>query len=206
MEESILKTCDKATLKNMALDKGLTSAGFNGRNVSRMRKQDFIDFILNTQRTLPNREFYNDLEDVVNIFQELILDDILPVWLIGALNGQRILENNNNVEKEPERVPNEEDEIVPNLTIKDLILSHELDCQLCQKNQDIIKENLMVTTNLQNLESKLSCIVCKINLRNMIFSPCQHLATCISCSKNPLLGQKCPLCRKTFTHSNRVFF
>lgn len=219
MEESILKTHDKTTLKNMAFDKGLTRRGFNGRNASRMRKQDFIDFILHTQQheTSPSLE-----DEVVNLFQELIMDDEFRpiVHVMGILNGihtlqvrtsngdVRVFERSisDNSDKD-ERVPNEEDEVVPNLELKNIIDNmHDDDCKCeeCEKNSDIKKENLKVQMNVKDLETKITCVVCQSNTRNVIFRPCNHLATCISCSKNPLL-KKCPLCRKVFETKIRVF-
>ena len=223
MEESILRMHDKTTLKNMALDKGLSRRGFNGRNASRMRKQDFIDFILYKDRNDQGLDMSPSLEDdMINIFQELIMDDSFQpiIHIMGALGGLQsgsihvFGRSNSCTQKEPqeERVPNEEDESVPNLVIKDLITGQkmcdidcECECDVCQKNNDIIKENLKVKNNLQDLETKITCVVCQSNVRNVIFNPCNHLATCISCSKNPMLNKKCPLCRKKFENTTRVF-
>jgi hypothetical protein len=86
----------------------------------------------------------------------------------------------------PERVPNEEDEEVPDLNV-------------CEEISEEVK------TNVKNLEIKTSCVICQINMRNIVFAPCNHLVACISCSKDPNLGNKCPLCRKTYTSTIRVF-
>jgi hypothetical protein len=212
---------DKMTLKNMALDKGLSRRGFNGRNVSRMRKQDFIDFILYKDRIDQGLDISPSLEDdMINIFQELIMDDSFQpiIHIMGALGGLQsgnihvFGRSNSYAQKEPsldERVPNEEDESVPNLAIQELITSQKMcdtdcECDVCQKNNDIIKENLKVKNNLQDLETKITCVVCQSNVRNVIFKPCHHLATCISCSKNSMLNF-CPLCRKKFESAIRVF-
>lgn len=222
MEESILKMHNKTSLKNMALDKGLTRRGFNGRNVSRMRKQDFIDFIL-----FSNEDSTSSLEDeVLNMFQELIMDDSFQpiIHIMGALHGVESIHvfgsRSDNLQpssprpriepkkKLSERVPNEEDESIPNLTIQELIknnCSSDCKCEICEKNNDITKDNLKVKTNLQDLETKITCVICQSNVRNTIFSPCNHLAACISCAKNPLLGKKCPLCRKVIDSTTRVF-
>jgi len=229
MEESILKMHDKMTLKNMALDKGLSRRGFNGRNLSRMRKQDFIDFILYKDRSPPHRQESRDdgsispslEEEVINMFQELIMDDSFQpiIHIMGALHGlesihvfghrQEGRRASNDDKKEPqERIPNEEDESVPNFSMQDLIIKKccsDCSCETCQKNNDIEKSNLKVKLNIQDLETKITCVVCQSNIRNTIFSPCNHLATCIACSKNPLLGTKCPLCRKVFDSTTRVF-
>jgi E3 ubiquitin-protein ligase mind-bomb len=226
MEESILKMHDKTTLKNMALDKGLTRRGFNGRNVSRMRKQDFIDFLIFKDHNSPLRRLNSNegstssLEDeVLNMFQELIMDDSFQpiIHIMGALHGlenihvfgSRAENPRTGPKKETsERTPSEEDESIPNFTIQELIkndCSSDCECEVCKKNNDIIKDNLKVKTSLQDLETKNTCVVCQSNVRNTIFSPCNHLATCISCAKNPLLGKKCPLCRKVFDSTTRVF-
>lgn len=236
MEESMLKMHDKTTLKNMALDKGLTRRGFNGRNISRMRKQDFIDFLiyenstqlhrLNNQGNVIPYEHYDNngstlsLEnEVLNMFQELIMEDSFQplIHIMGALHGFdsiRVFDSYNNLyldkdKVEPsERIPNEEDESVPNFIVQDLIKNNckpDCLCEICQKNNDIINDNLKVKTTLYDLETKITCVVCRSNVRNIVFSPCNHLATCISCAKNPLLDKKCPLCRKVFNSTSRVF-
>ena len=227
MDESILRMHDKPTLKNMAFDKGLSRRGFNGRNASRMRKQDFIDFILykdRMERSLENGSASPSLEDeMIEMFQEIILDDtISPIFqIMDALNnlqgrntiifGRSSLSSNDsssNDSKEPERVPNEEDEVVPDLSLKETEKSSCNDdciCEICQKNKEIEKENLKVKTTIHDLENKISCVVCQSNVRNVVFSPCNHLATCITCSKNPLLNKKCPLCRKVFETTTRIF-
>jgi hypothetical protein len=231
MEELILQMHDKTTLKNMALNKGLSKKGFNGRNVSRMRKQDFIDFIVFKDRNSPlnrlnnNEGLTSSLEDeVINLFQELIIEDLFQplIRIINSSNeidniyvfGSRPDNNQDNTQdihanKEPERIPNDEDESIPNFTTQELIknnCSSDCNCTICEKNNDIKKHNSKVTTNLRDLETRITCVVCQINVRNTIFSPCNHLATCISCAKNSLLGKKCPLCRKMFDNVARIFY
>lgn len=221
MEESILKMHDKTTLKNIAFDKGLTRRGFNGRNTSRMRKQDFIDFILHFERQHEISPSSSLEDEVVNLFQELIMDDefrpiihvmggIHTLQLRTANDDVRVFErsiSNDNDKECVERIPNEEDEVVPNFELKNLIdNAHDSDCKCeeCQKNISIKKENLKVQMNVKDLETKITCVVCQNNTRNIIFGPCNHLATCISCSKHPLL-KKCPLCHKVFDTKTRVF-
>lgn len=213
MEESILKMHDRTTLKNLALDKGLTSRGFNGRNVSRMRKQDFIDFILKDQIQDDESELHLE-DDMINIFQELIMDDSFQpiIHIMGALGGIHVFGRSTSVgggqvKKDPERVPNDEDESVPNLVVQELVqkCSVPCRCEVCKKNIHITNENLKVKENLHNLETKITCVICLSNVRNVIFGPCNHLAACITCSKNPLL-KKCPLCRKSFDSTSRVFY
>lgn len=216
MEQPILMKYDKITLRNMAVDKGLTPTGFNGRHLSRMRKQDFIDFIL-----FKYRESRHELEDddVFNIFQDLILDDSVQplIHIINAFYDSetvhilnRTLSVNDDKKNSLDRIPNEEDETVPNFYFHEVSAdkncSLNCKCETCEKNQKIINENQKVKLNIQNIETKITCVVCQCNMRNIIFSPCNHLATCISCSKNPLLGDKCPLCRKLFNNTIRIFF
>ncbi|ADO00375.1 hypothetical protein WIV_gp032 [Wiseana iridescent virus] len=223
MDQSILQLHDKTTLKNLAFEKGLSRRGFNGRNVSRMRKQDFIDFLLSTESATEGGSLE---DDIISMFQELMVDDFQHplIHIMGALSGIqtlhlrssggdiRIFERSNSIdteitEKKEERIPNEEDESVPKFEFQDIVnTSHtsECDCEVCQKNNKLIEENLKVAQNIQDLETKITCVVCQSNVRNIIFKPCNHLATCITCSKHPLL-KKCPLCRKVFDDTTRVF-
>lgn len=219
MEESILKLHDKNSLKHIALGKGLSHGGFNGRNISRMRKQDFIDFILLNDRNegSHNLMLHSSLEeDIINILQELVTDDTFQPLIhimndaLNMFETNPIFQLNSEAQKEPqERVPNEEDEILPNFIIEDLVIhscDSDLECEICQKNKRISEENLKVKTNLKNFELKTTCVICRNNVRNTVFSPCNHMATCISCSKNALLAKKCPLCRKIFNNTFRIFY
>jgi hypothetical protein len=189
MDEIELKRCDKTTLKNMALNRGLDRTGYNGRNLSRMRKQDFIDYILHTDDNDTSEEFEEELLGFIlsQIRTDDALDPILHIF--NALNNlsERKEPSEN---KKVERIPNEEDEQVPKLMIN--------------KDHHTPEEISEVKTNLVNLETKITCVVCLTHLRNVAFAPCNHLATCISCSKNSLLT-KCPLCRKEFTGTTRIF-
>jgi hypothetical protein len=236
MDESTLRTYDKATLKTMALSKGLLSAGFNGRNISRMRKKDFIDFIIfrsghedhesdDSSSTTDGMTLEDEMYAMLN---DLVITEFNPIiQIMGALNSlerSSIYFRNNialsepstsvsnpNGRKEPpqERIPNEEDENVPDLTFKDLLAGEnsctaDCTCAICVQNNDIEKENLKVKTNLYDVETKITCVICHSHMRNVIFNPCNHLATCITCSKNPSLD-KCPLCRTVFEGTTRVF-
>ena len=223
MEESILKKQNKLSLKNMALDKGLTRKGFNGKTPSKMLKQDFIEFILRQNHNNQNRQIDSDESSLEDIFQELMLSDLNPIFqFFGAINAiegasihvfNRTNSNGSSGSSTPlqktERVAAELDEVVPQLTLQDEIKDKHCDigckCEICQKNTEIIEENIKVKSNIHDLEAKISCVVCHCNVRNVIFSPCNHLATCISCSKNPLLNKKCPLCRKVFDTTTRIF-
>jgi hypothetical protein len=247
MAESILLNHDKTTLRNMAIERGLTSHGFNGRNMSRMRKQDLVDFIVykdhsthietvsvdspesnhnNSNEHSNGTQESNNLNEIlemssssedemISIFEELLVDDSLQpiIHIMDALYGLEHTGNffDKNKEKPSlERIPNEEDETVPNLILQDVITSKNTcdincDCQICQKNNNIIEENLKVQLNVRDLEARITCVICRCNVRNVIFIPCSHLATCITCSKNPLLDKRCPLCRKVYMYTNRVF-
>ena len=240
MEESILVHHDKTTLKTMAVERGLTRSGFNGRNRSKMRKQDFIDFILTKEQesaanggssniespnegASSNEETLEVLEaspspsedEMINILEELFVDDSFQpiIRIMDVLYGFEYPESERKTVREetrPERIPNEEDESVPNLSLQDLIVSKNMcdincKCKTCQLNINIVEENLKVQLNMRDLEARITCVICRCNVRNVIFNPCNHLASCIACSKNPLLDNKCPLCRKVYTNTNRVF-
>jgi hypothetical protein len=207
-----LRTLNKTNLKNMAIDKGLSRKGFNGRNISRMRKQDFIDFLLDRQTTrrLPftiNRrsldprpdhtgegeEIDHDFEEeIFDFFEEIIMNGYFqPIVHVLGLDVLR-LNNVSSSASEGGRVPKEEDECVPCLSLKD-------------GSDDVLEENSKIRSNIQEMENKITCVICQSNERKILFSPCNHLATCITCSKNSLL-KNCPLCRKEFDKLTRVFY
>jgi len=227
MDETILRMLNKPTLKSIALDKGLSRRGFNNRTMSRMRKQDFVDFILFKNRNSASsadadarlgeqsgraRGPFTD-EEVFNLFRELIMDE--PLIRITSYSGEDLFADYPNIVqifgRSQERVPNDEDENVPCLSLEEPVQQEkncgdDCECDICQRNSIIKRDNLKVKTNIQDMEHKIACVVCQSNMRNVIFSPCNHLATCIACSKNPLLGDKCPLCRKPFNNTFRIFY
>ena len=196
-----LRTLDKTRLKSIALEKGLPWK-FNGRNVSKMRKQDFIDFI-------EMHDHESDWEeDTVEFFGEILSNNSFqPIVQILGWSGipgdwqqVRISERASESEKLPpkeEREPKEEDDYVPDLILKEV-------CE-CARSTSNIAENLKIKTNIKDIETKITCVICRSNMRNTLFSPCNHLATCIACSKNPLL-EKCPMCRAQFEQTRRVFY
>jgi hypothetical protein len=254
-----LRTLNKTNLKNMAIEKGLSRKGFNGRNISRMRKQDFIDFIQDFDRrqispilarrasietsmrppgalisptvdtTSRSRNAgsvirpelisdYNESdfeEEMLDFFGEIIMNGSFPpiihvLGLDGVENIRLFSRNASSSEvkdvKEQERIPKEEDECVPCLSLHNdkhekACKDDDCKCETCQ----IEKENAKVKSNIQEMENRITCIICQSNERKVLFSPCNHLATCIACSKNTLL-KNCPLCRKQFDKLTRVFY
>ena len=214
-----LRTLNKTNLKNMAIEKGLSNKGFNGRNISRMRKQDFIDFIQDfDRRQISPMSDYNESdfeEEMLNFFGEIIMNgSIQPIIRVLGLDGVeniRLFSRNapsseTKAVKEQERIPKEEDEGVPCMTLHEATYEKacnddDCKCETCQ----IEKENAKVKSNIQEMENKITCIICQSNEKKVLFSPCNHLATCIECSKNTLL-KNCPLCRKQFDKLTRVFY
>lgn len=238
MEESTLIHHNKITLKNMAVERGLTNHGFNGRNRSNMRKRDLVEFILAAERLSEAESIVERLieeeteeefetlreEDMIAFLDELLVDNSFSLERMRIMDAIYSLEHGigiasiaSTIKDEDmetvERIPNEEDETVPNLVLKDLVDSKNMcnnsincNCQICQQNNNIIIENLKIQTNIKDLEARITCVICHCNVRNILFNPCNHLASCITCSKNPLLDKKCPLCRKVYTHTTRVFY
>lgn len=221
-----LRSLNKTNLKNMAIEKGLSRKGFNGRNISRMRKQDFIDFIEScsnsdlvpngarvqvdsSDHSLVDYRNYEDSEfeeEMLDFFGEIILNGpFQPIIHILGL-GNRSDNDSRSAKEAPTRVPKEEDELVPCLCLKAQGAGKPCNeanctCETCQ----VEKENAKVRSNIQELENKVTCVICQSNERKVLFSPCNHLATCIACSKNALL-KNCPLCRTEFNKLTRVFY
>jgi hypothetical protein len=246
-----LRTLNKTNLKNMAIEKGLSRKGFNGRNISRMRKQDFIDFIQDFDRrqisptvdttsrsrnptgrrpveedaqsapdagSVIRSELISDYnesdfeEEMLDFFGEIIMNGSFPpiihvLGLDGVENIRLFSRNASSSEvkdvKEQERIPKEEDERVPCLSLHND--KHEKACKDDDCKCQIEKENAKVKSNIQEMENRITCIICQSNEKKVLFSPCNHLATCIACSKNTLL-KNCPLCRKQFDKLTRVFY
>ena len=47
------------------------------------------------------------------------------------------------------------------------------------------------------------CVVCWDNDREVLLRPCNHYCVCTECCRQ--LGGKCPMCRRTFTNSERIY-
>jgi hypothetical protein len=222
-----LKTLTKSELRSLARLEGLTASGFNGRPRSRMRKLDLVEFIVtsntaddthltqdhqidssSTRRQVMRSELLRESGDD-DLFNEIVenvllmqMQEMYPedgIMFFGGEGGVRsnifnVIELFVNTFRQQrktqalqleERVPNEEDEEVPDLDI--------------EKISDEVK------INVKNLQIKTTCVICQTNVRNIVFAPCNHLVACIKCSKDPNMGDKCPLCRKQFTSITRVF-
>ena len=47
----------------------------------------------------------------------------------------------------------------------------------------------------ETLRKNATCVVCKINLKCMMYTPCRHVCVCKNCSKtHRKQSNKCPLC------------
>ena len=172
-----LSSCNKQTLKNLAIENGLTSKGFNGRSKSRMRKEDFIEFILQIQC------------DQSNEIEQFLFASVIYV----VLDPEMGLEETNTKTKRTKRVVVDEDEVLETIDISLL-------------GSPATSEDLETVKRLiRDAEGKLVCTICKCNARNTVFRPCNHLASCISCAANPLLVGKCPMCREPFSEKSRVY-
>lgn len=195
MDATTLKKYAKATLRQMASSKGLTKFGYNGRTISRMRKQDFIDFLTETS----NSNLFDNLgEEILEFLHALMLEDLPshPIFNLMSIELTQPSSSSSSTTTK-ERTPEDVDENVPDLLFKEQTCSHCSDCDICEFNAKVKK-------NLDNVENKLTCVVCGVNFRNVLFVPCNHLATCINCSKNREI-KTCPLCRKKFDNTIRVF-
>lgn len=174
-----LSSCNKQTLKNLAIENGLTSKGFNGHSKSRMRKKDFIEFILQAQRDQSGSLSSDDSD---NEIEQFLFASVIYV----VLDPETGLEETNVKTK---RVAVDEDEVLETIDIS-----------------PATGEDLETVKRLiRDAEGKLVCTICKCNARNTVFRPCNHLASCISCAANPLLVGKCPMCREPFSEKLRVY-
>lgn len=65
-------------------------------------------------------------------------------------------------------------------------------------------------SNLKKLEKfrnceKMSCVICYIEVRNIILKPCKHLAICSICLKNIINSKVCPICKDPFNSFTEIF-
>jgi len=173
-----LSSCNKQTLKNLAIENGLTSKGFNGRSKSRMRKEDFIEFILQAQC---DQSGLLSSDDSDNEIEQFLFASVIYV----VLDPEMGLEETNVKTK---RVAVDEDEVL-----------ETIDSPATGEDLETVKRLI------RDAEGKLVCTICKCNARNTVFRPCNHLVSCISCAADPLLVGKCPMCREPFSEKLRVY-
>lgn len=91
------------------------------------------------------------------------------------------------------------------------VLSRQERDELQQKQQELVeklsKEQKLVSelrSRLDEQSEEVSCKICMDNQANTAFLPCGHVCTCQACSTQ--MRGVCPVCRKTFTKSIRVYF
>lgn len=189
--ETVLEHHDKSTLREMAVANGLTRSGWRGRFLSRMRKKDFISFLVSREDVISNRfeqEFIGLLQGMFSMHIDgtsgttsnerggLMTRFDHDRIFIGFSTSSTPSDTDEN-SAQPERVPLDEDELVPDMTVE---------------------------SNVKNVEDKISCVVCRENMKNTVFLGCNHSATCIKCANSKHL-KECPLCRKKIEKVIRIF-
>lgn len=198
--ETVLEHHDKSTLREMAIENGLTRSGWRGRFLSQMRKKDFISYLVFREEEISRRL---DIEDeFVGLLQGMFsmhIDGLARTSGASNERGGRAITRFNMFDHDrifiefstsntpsdadaeesahPERVPLDQDELVPDMTVE---------------------------SNLKNVEDKIACVVCKENMKNTVFLGCNHSATCIKCANSKYL-KECPLCRKKIEKVIRIF-
>lgn len=56
---------------------------------------------------------------------------------------------------------------------------------------------------IKKVEIELTCSICLLNKKTILFQNCGHFATCFTCSK--IVKNKCPICNKTSQKTIRVY-
>jgi len=62
-------------------------------------------------------------------------------------------------------------------------------------------QNILITEDIQENQK---CIICLKNKKDILFLPCKHLQTCLSCTKE-IKNKKCCVCREPITHIIQVY-
>ncbi|KAL3089931.1 hypothetical protein niasHT_029040 [Heterodera trifolii] len=71
--------------------------------------------------------------------------------------------------------------------------------------------NKEFTKRIEEINSKITCIICMEKERSVVFTPCQHAVVCKSCAESIMnspdaAGNKhCPLCRSKIVDTNKVY-
>lgn len=56
---------------------------------------------------------------------------------------------------------------------------------------------------IKKIEIELTCSICLLNKKTILFQNCGHFATCFTCSK--IVKNKCPICSKISQKTIRVY-
>jgi hypothetical protein len=56
---------------------------------------------------------------------------------------------------------------------------------------------------IKKLEIELTCSICLVNKKTILFESCGHFATCFKCTN--IVKKKCPICNKESQNTIRVF-
>lgn len=193
--ETVLEHHYKSTLREMAVANGLTPSGWRGRFLSQMRKKDFISYLVSREDVISNRfeqEFIGLLQGMFSMHIDgtsasngsmtrfnMFDHDRIFIGFSTSSTSPEASRDPSDTENgaQPERVPLDEDEPVPDMTVE---------------------------SNVKNVEDKISCVVCRENMKNTVFLGCNHSATCIKCANSKHL-KECPLCRKKIEKVIRIF-
>jgi hypothetical protein len=56
---------------------------------------------------------------------------------------------------------------------------------------------------IKKAEIELTCSICLVNKKTVLFESCGHFATCFKCTN--IVKKKCPICNKESQHTIRVY-
>lgn len=164
----------KTTLFNMALDRGLTSRGFNGRNRSRMNKRDLVEFINQFQPPLDvaPRVIQPNMRMTRATLREMAMAKGLGEGRHVGFNGRSI----------------------KYMRKKDFIefLDWVEKNRVVEPSKDIKDTEITEDSSSRGLE----CKVCLTNKICVVLRKCGH-AFCYSCTTR--FNNKCATCRTMFS-------
>lgn len=70
-------------------------------------------------------------------------------------------------------------------------------CKKLKKEENIIQENTVNSTECTKIENSRLCKICLDTELEVVFLPCAHMSTCASCA---LTQTHCPICRTQINH------
>ena len=73
---------------------------------------------------------------------------------------------------------------------------------LISDNEELQSPSISIITS--NLFNERLCVICLSYERNVVFTPCNHMCTCIECGLNTSI-QTCPICRSNIQDKLCIF-
>lgn len=80
---------------------------------------------------------------------------------------------------------------------------------ICNDFDRVVHKRMKNRRDEKDLEIHRTCCICMINSKSVVFLPCKHMATCVTCFEELVIRSfprypSCPICRSQILHTIKV--